>query len=167
MVLTRRTTISLVLVIVIASSLALFASLQHAPPSQTTSPRRGTLRAAYVQLQAYSGWKGVESMITPLDEYVKIVTGSNIYYGDFYWPLADSKRPFQEILERGSSAVMVTILSIERVYRHGFYAYLTYKAKIDKVIVKPQNTVETPPQAVCAKNPASCDRAKKQYDTIS
>ena len=106
-------------------------------------------------------------MITPLDEYVETVTGSDIYYGDFYWPLADSKRPFQEILEQGSGAVMVTILSIDRVYRHGIYAYITYKAKIGKVIAKPRNTVETPPQAVCAKDPASCDQARKQYDTIS
>ena len=106
-------------------------------------------------------------MVTPLDGYVKAVTGSDIYYGDFYWPLADSKRPFQDFLEGGSGAVMVTILSIDRVYPHSIYAYITYKAKINKVIAKPRNTVETPPQAVCAKDPASCYQARKQYDTIS
>ncbi|MEB3756737.1 MAG: hypothetical protein GSR79_07780 [Desulfurococcales archaeon] len=129
--------------------------------SPRTIPNNG-----FIELKTYSGWKGVESTITPLDEYVKSTHGSSVYFSDLLWPLADAQNPFHDLLDKGSGVVTVTVLSVERVYRYNIYAYIVYEARVNQVIVKPQNTIEIPPQTVCVKDPAFCDSAKKQHEVI-
>jgi len=62
--------------------------------------------------------------------------------------------------------VMVTILSIHRVYPHGIYAYITYKAKIDKVIAKPRNTVETLPRQSALRIPLRVTRLENNMTLL-
>ncbi|MEB3758651.1 MAG: hypothetical protein GSR87_02170 [Desulfurococcales archaeon] len=129
-------------------------------------PDNGSSGSKYIYLKAYGGWKGVESMVTPLDEYVKSIKGTSIHFSDLFWPLADAQNPYRELLNRGIGVVAVTILSVNKIYRHGIYAYIVYKAKVDKVIINPQNTMEQPTQAICVKDPKLCDSAERQHEII-
>jgi len=121
-----------------------------------------------VELGTYSGWRGVEAMVTPLDEYIKSLSGAAVSFSDLIWPYADSQNPFRDLLNRGVGLALVTILSVDRIELRNIdmSAYIIYRARIDQVIVKPQNTVEPPPEKVCAKDPAICDLAKRQRETI-
>ncbi len=56
-------------------------------------PDNGSSGSKYIYLKAYGGWKGVESMVTPLDEYVKSIKGTSIHFSDLFWPLADAQNP--------------------------------------------------------------------------
>jgi len=58
-------------------------------------PDKGSSGSKYIYLEAYSGWKGVESMVTPLDDYVKSITGTSIHFSDLFWPLADAQTPIE------------------------------------------------------------------------
>jgi len=121
-----------------------------------------------VELGTYSGWRGVEAMVTPLDEYIRSIRGASVFFtADLIWPYADSKNPFRDLLtDRGVGVALVTILSVDRVERRDIYAYVVYKARIDRVIVKPQNNVELPPEKVCTKDPELCDLGRRQREII-
>jgi hypothetical protein len=106
-------------------------------------------------------------MVTPLDKYVKSLSGSSGYSGDLIWPLADSRNPFRDLLDRGTGVVTVRILSVSKVYRHNVYVYVVYNARINHVIIEPHNTVELPSKGTCIKDPNICELAKRQYEAVS
>jgi len=161
----RKTLLSILLITIIALSATLLIYLPtRAPSSKSTET---ISNSGFIELKTYSGWKGVESIVTPLDEYIKSVRGSSVYFSDLLWPLADAQNPFHDILEKRTGVAIVTILSVDKVYRHDIHAYVVYKVRVDKVIVEPQNTIELPSQAVCAKSPTLCDTAKKQHEIIN
>ena len=123
--------------------------------------------ARFVELERYSGWRGVESMITPLDEYVRKVKGVAILFSDLLWPYADSQNPFRDLVGRGVGVAIVTITSIKSVRRyHDIFAHVVYSARIDKVIVKPVNTITIPPEVVCIKSPELCELAKNHSRVV-
>ncbi|MET1160862.1 MAG: hypothetical protein ABWW65_07870 [Thermoprotei archaeon] len=147
----------LLTVVITALSIAL---LIYWIPSSSTSNE-------LIELETYSGWKGVENMITPLDEYEKTVKGDAISFSDLLWPHADSQNPFENLVDRGVGVAIVTITSVEAVYRYqDVFAYVVYSARIDKVIVKPSNTIAIPPESVCIKDPEFCELAKNQSRVI-
>ncbi|MCE4625959.1 MAG: hypothetical protein F7C35_08895 [Desulfurococcales archaeon] len=78
-------------------------------------------------------------MVTPLYDYVNTVLGSYEFYGDFYWPFTGSQNPYQDLIARGSGVIIVQVLSVEKVYRHNFYAYVVYESRVDKVLTPPGN----------------------------
>jgi len=161
----RKIVLSVLLIALIGLSTTLLLYRPALVPgnnSTRTIPNNG-----FIELETYSGWKGVESMVTPLDEYVKTVNGTAISFSDLLWPQAYSQNPFHDLLDRGTGAVIVTVLSADRVYRYNIYAYIVYEARVNQVIVKPQNTVELPPQTVCVKDPALCDSARRQHEIIN
>ena len=127
-----------------------------------------TPAARLIELERYSGWKGVESMITPLDEYIRTVSGAAISFSDLLWPYANSQNPFQDSVNKGLGVVIVTITSVKKVYRHyDIFAYVVYDARIDKIIVKPNNTITILSQAICIKSPELCDLAENQSKIIN
>ena len=154
--------ILLINVIVLSAALVVYLPLR-VPNSNSTET---TPNSGLVELETYS-WKGVESIITPLDEYIKSINGSGVYFSDLLWPLADSENPFHDLVEKGTGVAIVTVLSVDRAYREFTNAYIVYKARIDKVIVEPRNTIELPSQAECAKDPELCDLAMKQHEAIN
>ena len=96
----RKLVIFTLLIVVLAISVSLLAYLLVLSPENInggTSPTTTRL----IELEGYSGWKGVESMITPLDEYVKTMSGVTGLVGDLLWPYADSQNPFRDSLNRG------------------------------------------------------------------
>ncbi|WP_440060035.1 hypothetical protein ACSU1N_02465 [Thermogladius sp. 4427co] len=131
------------------------------PPATTTT----TTTTWYVELGKYSGWKGVESMVTPLDEYAKSVLGAGATF-DLLWPYADSQNPFRDAVDRGVGVAIITILSIKNISRYDIYAHVVYNARIDRVIVKPVNTITPPPETVCIKNPEICELARNQSRVV-
>lgn len=159
----------IVLSILLTAAIGLSTTLLVYPPALVPSnnstgamPNNG-----FIELKTYSSWKGVESMITPLDEYIKSIRGSSVYFSDLLWPLANAQNPFHDLLDRGAGVVIVSVLSVKRVYRHNVYVYIVYEARVNQVIVKPQNIIELPPQTACVKDPALCDLAKRQYEVIN
>ncbi len=157
--------LSIMLTVAVALSIALLIYPYARAPSNIST---GVLHNnKSIVLKTYSGWKGVESLITPLDEYIKFNDGSSVHFSNLLWPYADVQNPFHDILNNGTGVVTVTVLSIDKVYRHNIYVYVVYNARVDKVIVKPQNTIKLPPQTVCVKDPMLCDLAKKQYEAIN
>ncbi|BAN90871.1 hypothetical protein ACAM_1402 [Aeropyrum camini SY1 = JCM 12091] len=71
-------------------------------------------------------------MVTPLDEYIKAVTGGAASFSDLIWPHADSQNPFQDLLDRGVGVAIVTITSVKTVYRYSdTITYVVYDARID------------------------------------
>lgn len=118
-------------------------------------------------LEGYSGWNGVENMVTPLDEYIRAITGGNVMFSDLLWPHTDSPNPFRDLVDRGVGIAIVTVLSIECVDRYyDSFVSVVYKAKIDKVIVKPVNTIIISSQTECIKAPELCELAEKQSKII-
>ena len=160
----RKIILFILITAVIGLSITL---LVYHPAPVPSNSSIGTLPGnEFIELKTYSGWRGVESLTTPLDEYIKSTRGSSAYSSDLLWPYADTQNPFHDLLNKGTGVAVVTILSVNRVYRYNIYAYVVYKARIDKVISKPQNIIELPPQTVCAKDPTLCDLTKKQYEVI-
>jgi len=117
-----------------------------------------------IELKTYSGWRGVEAMITPLDEYIKSLVGA-VPHSDLMWPFADSQNPFHDLLNSGAGVALVTILSVDRIQRYDIYVYVVYKTRVDQVIAKPQNTIGLPPEE-CVKAPELCDLARRQREII-
>ncbi|MCE4608954.1 MAG: hypothetical protein F7C36_01055 [Desulfurococcales archaeon] len=101
-----------------------------------------------------------------MDKYIQFANGSMPYFSELYWPFASSQNPFRELVDNGTGVAVVTVLSVDKVYRHDIYVYVVYKARIERVIVEPQNTIELPPQEVCMKDPTICDSARREHDII-
>jgi hypothetical protein len=158
-----RTSAAFILLIVVIASLSslLVYHLISAPTSNSV------LSNESIELRKYSGWKGVESMITPLDEYAKTVNEATISFSDLLWPYANSQNPFRDLVNRGIDVVIVTITSIKNIRHYSdIFVYVVYNARIDKIIVKPNNTIAIPPQAVCIKSPELCELARNQSRII-
>jgi len=161
----RKLVISILLIAVLAISVSLLAYFLVPSPGNINGGT--TLTTRFIELREYSGWKGVESMVTPLDEYVKTVNGAAILFSDLQWPQADSQNPFRDLVDRGVGVAIVTITSIKNVHRyHDISAYVVYNARIDEVVVKPVNTITIPPEVECIKSPELCELAKNQSRVI-
>ena len=85
--------------VVLTISVPLLAYFLASSPENINGGTTPTAR--FIELEEYSGWKGVESMITPLDEYVKKAKGVAISFSDLLWPHADSQNPFQDLVDGG------------------------------------------------------------------
>jgi len=96
-----RLTILISLIIVLAISLPLLIYSLVLSPGGINGNTAST--TGLIELEKYSGWRGVENMITPLDEYVKTVAGTTVSFSDLLWPYADSQNPFQDSVNRGSA----------------------------------------------------------------
>ena len=156
---------SILLIAVLAISIPLLAYFLVPSPGNINGGTTPTTR--FIELKEYSGWKGVESMITPLDEYVKNVNGAAILFSDLLWPQANSQNPFRDLVDRGVGVAIVTITSIKNVHRyHDIFAYVVYNARIDKVVVKPVNPITIPPEVECIKSPELCELAENQSKVI-
>ena len=160
----RKIILSIFITAVISLSMILLMYHPLLIPSNNSTETISNNR--FIELKTYSGWKGVESMAIPLNEYIKSTSGPSIYSSDLLWPLANVENPFHDLLNKGTGVVIVTILSVDRVYRYNIYAYVVYKARIDKVIVEPQNTIELPSKTACVKDPALCNLTKRQHEVI-
>ncbi len=162
----RKLVISILLIAVLAISVPLLAYFLVPSPGNINGGTTSTTR--FIELKEYSGWKGVESMVTPLDEYVKTVNGAAILFSDLRWPQANSQNPFQDLVDRGVGVAIVTITSIKNVHRyHDISAYVVYNVRIDKVVVKPVNPITIPPEVECIKSPELCELAKNQSKVIN
>ena len=163
----RKKTI-LVLLFAILAIVILVHSLASSARITSSNNKASSAGLEPIVLEKYSGWKGVESMITPLDEYERAITGNAPAYSEVLWPYADSPNPFRDLVNRGVGVVIVTIESIKDIYVYsGIFTYVVYEAKIDKVIVKPVNTIIIPPQVECTKSPELCELATNQSRIIN
>jgi hypothetical protein len=143
------------------------ATSDNPTPLAASTQASGAEEGGVIVLEKYSGWKGVESLATPLDSYIKEFTGSAVYFSDMIWPFADSQNPLHDLLARGSGLITVTILSVEKIYRQGPHAFIVYRARVDEVIFKPQNTIKPMPSTVCAKDPQLCSLAQNQSAIVN
>jgi len=151
-------------VVILSAILVVYLVYPSAPiPSKYSVEVAGGNRS--IELKTYSGWRGVEAMVTPLDEYIKSIVGA-VPHADLIWPLADSRNPFHDLLNSGAGGALVTILSVDRIQRYNIYAYVVYKTRVDQVIAKPRNTIGLPPEEECVKAPELCDLAKRQREII-
>ncbi len=160
----------LIVIIIISAGIRLAYLSEETPNSGSEqSETNNSYHDSIIELYTYSGWKGVESMATPLDNYIKSMNGNNsdIYFSYFVWPLANSDNPFKDIIENGTGVVIITVLSIDNVTKSGIRADVVYQVKINKIIVDPQNTIEIPPQELCIKDPTVCELAQNQYQLIN
>jgi len=160
----RKVVLSILLTAVIGLSITL---LVHSHTKAGGNSTGTTSSDGFIKIKTYSGWKGVESIVTPLDEYIRSTRGSGVHFSELLWPYANTQNPLHDLANKGTGVAVVTILSVDRVYLDNIHAYIAYEARVDKVTVKPRNTIELPPQAVCTKDPALCDLAMRQYEAVN
>ena len=135
--------ITIFIMLLIASSISLYAYQLYSPNNNILENK------VKITDLNYMGWKGLESLVTPLskyDTYALGVKNAYVHYG-LYWPLVKCKyldsNPFKCIVKDDMAIIIGTVLNIEgiKVYRRFKHVKIFYLVKIEKVIRDFGNTV--------------------------